>query len=366
MRKINFSAGPAALPENVLKQVQSEFLDWQGQGASILEVPHRGDAAVALLKEARDDLRTLLEIPTDFHLLFVHGGGRGQFASIPLNLLGKNSKASYLLTGHWSKAAAEEAKLYGDISIAANLNEAETPWCIPEKSTWSVPRDASYLYYCENETLTGVEFQAAPDVSIPVVADMTSSILSKPIDWSRHALIHAGMQKNIGPTGLSVVILHKDYLSQAMPITPSIFHYKNQVAHSSGYNTLPMFNVYVAGLVFKALIKQGGIKAVQAINKRKAEKLYAAIDGSGFYKNNVDKSCRSTMNVTFHLPTEKLEKQFLRDASEQGLINLAGHRTVGGVRASIYNAMPESAVDGLIEFMEAFIYRATHACHPVT
>lgn len=349
MRKFNFSAGPAALPEEVLLHLQYDLLDWQAQGVSILEMPHRAPAAINLLEETVQLFRGLLKIPDHFQILFMHGGARMQFAAIPMNLLGQNSNAVYLNTGYWSEAAAAEAKRYGDISVPPL-----------KKGGGEVFRaggifNAAYVHYCDNETIDGIEFSSPPVVdNIPLVSDMSSNILSRPIDWGRFGLIYAGMQKNIGPAGLAVVVVREDLLDQAQAMTPSVLHYKTQVKAHSAYNTLPLFNIYAASLVFKWLQKQGGVEAIALINQRKAQKVYAVIDKHELYHNDVDLSCRSRMNITFSLPNKNLEEKFIKEARERGFINLEGHPSAGGIRLSVYNAISEPMVDRLVAFMEEF------------
>ena len=353
------------MPEEVLLQLQAEFLEWSAQGASILEAPHRSCAAAYLLEETTDLFRKLLKIPSHFHILFMHGGARAQFAAIPMNLLGKSTEAIYVNTGYWSEAAAAEAKRYGSIEeinfLGGNVGWAEL--AKPNKMLLGFASSAqptcAYAHYCDNETISGVEFPEPPDVgNLPLISDMSSNILSRPIDWSRFGLVYAGMQKNIGPAGLAVVVVRDDLLDQALSITPSILHYQTQVKHGSAYNTLPLFNIRAAQLVFQWLEKKGGVEEMACINQRKAERVYAVIDKHDMYHNRVDPSCRSRMNITFSLPTQELEEQFIKEANAHQLINLTGHRSGGGsrgIRISLYNAMSEAAVEVLVEFMEGFV-----------
>lgn len=354
MRAYNFSAGPATLPIEVLDQVRDELLDWRGMGTSVMEISHRGDAFRELATESERDFRDLLSIPDDYHVLFVQGGGRGQFSMVPLNLLRGKALADYVNTGVWSGLAAKEAAKYCQINpVASAENSGFTT--IPDFSTWSLNSESAYVHIVDNETVNGVEYTFIPDTgSVPLVSDMSSNILSKPIDVSRYGLIYAGVQKNIGPAGLAVVIVRKDLVGQALPITPCLYDYQNHVNQNSLYNTPPTFSWYVCALVFKWLKKQGGVAAISEINARKAKKLYTYIDQSDFYNNTIDSRYRSTMNVVFRLRDESLNEAFLAKAKSAGLLYLKGHQLVGGMRASIYNAMPEAGVDALLNFMADF------------
>ena len=353
-RKYNFSAGPAMLPETVLEKAQEELLDWHGAGASIMEMSHRGKEFVAVHAEAERDVRDLLGVPDNYKVLFLQGGASTQFATIPMNLLRGKSKADYIWTGAWGKKAIGEAKKYCTVNVAAS-SESDKFTTIPPFETWSLSHDAAYVHYTPNETIGGVEFHWVPDVGdVPLVADFSSTILSRPIDVSRFGLIYAGAQKNIGPAGVTLVIVRDDLIGDVLPATPSVYDYAQQAEADSMLNTPPTYAIYIAGLVFKWLKEQGGLSAMAAINERKARKLYAAIDESGFYGNPVEKSSRSWMNVPFVLANADLDKEFLAGAEEAGLTTLKGHRSVGGMRASIYNAMPEAGVDALIEYMADF------------
>ena len=353
-RVYNFSAGPAMLPEAVLQQAQAELPDWHGAGASIMEMSHRGKEFVSVAAEAEQDVRDLLSIPKNYKVLFLQGGATAQFATIPMNLLRGKNAADYILTGAWGKKAISEAKKYCAVNIAAS-SEGNKFSGIPAFDNWSLSKDAAYVHYTPNETIGGVEFHWVPDVGdVPLVADFSSTILSRPIDVGRFGLIYAGAQKNIGPAGVTLVIVRDDLIGTVLPMTPSVFDYAKQAEADSMLNTPPTYAVYLAGLVFKWLKQQGGLTAMGKINEHKASKLYAAIDGSSFYRNPVDKPSRSWMNVPFVLANAELDKEFLAGATQAGLTTLEGHRSVGGMRASIYNAMPEAGVDALIAYMADF------------
>ncbi|NLO79932.1 MAG: 3-phosphoserine/phosphohydroxythreonine transaminase [Xanthomonadaceae bacterium] len=357
-RVFNFSAGPAMMPEEVLKQASEEMLDWRGTGMSVMEMSHRGKEFAAIAAEAEQDLRDLLNVPANYKVLFLQGGATGQFAAVPMNLLRGKQRADYINTGAWSAKAISEARKYCEVNVAAS-GEASNFLSIPPQSEWKLDPDAAYVHYTPNETISGVEFGWVPDVGdVPLVADMSSTILSRPIDVTRFGLIYAGAQKNIGPAGLAIVIVREDLLGQPQPSTPTFLNYTLQAEADSMVNTPPTYTWYLAGLVFKWLKRKGGLEAMAEINKRKADKLYAAIDNSGgFYRSPVDPDCRSWMNVPFLLPSKELEQKFLEEAKQAGLVTLSGHRSVGGLRASIYNAMPEEGVDRLVEFMQDFARR---------
>lgn len=357
LRPFNFSAGPAVLPEVVLEQAKAELLDWQGTGMSVMEMSHRGQAFMAIASEAETDLRALLNIPEHYQVLFLQGGASAQFAMIPMNLLGNKKQADYLNTGSWSEKAIAEAHHFAKVNVVAS-SSAQQFMTVPERTTWQCDEQAAYFHYTPNETIQGVEFHFIPEVGdVPLVADMSSTILSRPIDVSKYGLIYAGAQKNIGPAGLTVVIIREDLLDKSLPNTPTIFNYATLAKDKSMYNTPPTFAWYIAGLVFKWLKREGGLAAMGQRNQRKAEKLYAAIDNSTFYRNPVDPRYRSWMNVPFILDSPDLDKTFLTQAKEAGLLTLAGHRSVGGMRASIYNAMPEEGIQALIDFMHNFAQR---------
>jgi phosphoserine aminotransferase len=350
----NFSAGPAALPLEVLEQVGAELTDWQSSGMSVMEISHRSKAFIAVAEQAESDLRDLLAIPANYRVLFLQGGASGQFAAIPLNLAAADSTVDYINTGNWSKKALTEAKRYcAQVNVVADA-AADGYNSVPDESLWKRSANAAYLHCTPNETIGGVAFPHIPQSAVPLVADYSSSILSGPLDVSRFGLIYAGAQKNIGPSGLCVVIVRDDLLGKARATTPSIWDYKQMAADGSMSNTPPTFGWYMAGLVFKWLKRQGGLVAMGARNLDKAAALYAAIDGSGFYRNPVQPNCRSIMNVPFTLLKPELDKAFLAAAKEAGLTNLEGHRSVGGMRASIYNAMPPEGVAALISFMQEF------------
>lgn len=353
-RIFNFNAGPAGLPTEVLEQAREELLDWQGLGMSVMEISHRSKQFIALAAEAEADLRALMNIPSNYKVLFLQGGARLQFAMVPMNLLRGKQTADYFNTGEWSKLAIKEARRYADVSIVASA-EASHFTSIPAQSTWQLNPNAAYVHFTSNETVNGVEFFQEPAVGqVPLVADMSSDILSRPIDVSKYGLIYAGAQKNIGPAGLTLVIVREDLLGSALPFAPIMMDYKTHADNDSMYNTPPTFAWYLAGLVFKWLQRQGGIAAIEKINQRKAEKLYQYIDSSGFYSNPVDPNYRSRMNVIFHLANEELNEPFLKAANSAGMAGLKGHKLLGGMRASIYNAVSESAVAALIDFMKDF------------
>ncbi len=353
-RVFNFSAGPAMLPEPVLQQARDELLDWQGAGMSVMEMSHRGKAFLSIAEQAEADLRELLAIPDNYKVLFLQGGASLQFAAIPMNLLRGRGRADYINTGAWSKKAIAQARAYGEVDVVASTEESGFTR-VPDADSLHFNADAAYVHYTPNETIGGVEFPYVPDTGdIPLVADMSSTILSRPIDVSKFGLIYAGAQKNIGPAGLTIVIVRDDLMGEARPGTPNVMDYKAQADAGSMLNTPPTYSWYLAGLVFKWLKHLGGLASMAEINRRKAEKLYAAIDASDFYRSPVDPACRSWMNVPFTLADSGLDKAFLDGAEAAGLATLKGHRSVGGMRASIYNAMPEEGVDALIAYMQEF------------
>lgn len=356
-RKYNFCAGPAALPEAVLQQAAAELIDYQGAGLSIMEMSHRSPEIVAIAEKAEADFRELLDISDDYAVLFLQGGASTQFASVPLNLLGDKTTADYVNTGQWSKKAIKEAKRFADINVVASSEDTNFT-TIPAFESWQLNKDAAYLHYTPNETIGGVEFMWTPQVDVPIVADMSSTILSRPIDVNQFGVIYAGAQKNIGPAGLTIAIVRKDLLGKATAHCPAMLDYKTAAENDSMYNTPPTYGIYLAGLVFQWLKDQGGLAAIEAVNRRKADKLYNFIDTSGFYANPVEVASRSLMNVPFTLANSDLDKQFLAESEEAGMLNLKGHRSVGGMRASIYNAVPEAAVDALIDFMKNFESKA--------
>ena len=354
----NFSPGPAMLPTAVLERAQAEMLDWQGSGMSVREVSHRGKAFVEFAARSEQNLRELLAVPDNYKLLFLPGGATLQFASVPLNIAPPGAVVDYAITGNWGEKAASEAARYATVNVVANSKPSKFT-TVPDYDAWRVSPGAAYLHYTPNETVYGVEFHTIPEVSdAPLVADFSSSILSRPLDVSRYGVIYAGAQKNIGPAGLALVIVREDLLGRARRETPGVIDYKTMSESDSMWNTPPTFGWYLAGLVFEWLKEQGGLAAMGERNRRKAEKLYAAIDASPFYSNPVDPRYRSWMNVPFTLADPSRDSEFLKQADAAGLTNLKGHRSVGGMRASIYNAMPEEGVDALLELMAEFERRA--------
>jgi phosphoserine aminotransferase len=356
-RVFNFCAGPAALPEVVLAQARDELLDWHGRGLSVMEMSHRGKDMVGIAERAEADLRELLDVGDDYAVLFLQGGATAQFAAIPMNLLGGATTADYVDTGQWSQKAIAEARKYCDVNVAASA-EATRYTTVPAQDLWQRSPAAAYLHYTPNETIGGVEYGWVPEVgSTPLIADMSSTILSRPIDVNRFGVIYAGAQKNIGPAGLVIVIVRRELLGRADPRTPAVLDWTLQTKNASMYNTPPTFSIYLAGLVFDWLKRQGGLSAVGEANRRKAERLYGYIDASGFYANPVEPASRSWMNVPFTVADAALEKPFVAQATAAGLLYLEGHRSVGGMRASIYNALGMDAVDALIAFMQDFAQR---------
>lgn len=355
MRVFNFSPGPAALPLEVLQQAQEELPDWQHSGMSVMEVSHRGKAFLEVAQQAEADLRELMAIPANYKVLFLQGGASAQFSAVPMNLSTADSTADYINTGTWSKKALKEAQRHLKVNVAAD-EAASNYTTVPKQAALKLTPGAAFVHYAANETIGGVEFPYVPQTNgVPLVTDMSSTILSRPIDVSQFGLIYAGAQKNIGPSGLCIVIVREDLIGKARSTTPSILDYKAMADEESMLNTPPTFSWYIAGLVFKWVKKQGGLAAMGQLNRAKAEKLYAAIDSSGgFYRNPVAVDCRSWMNVPFTLINPELDTKFLSEAQKAGLANLKGHRSVGGMRASIYNAIPMAGVDALIAFMRDF------------
>lgn len=353
-RVINFSAGPAVLPLEVLEQARNDIPDWQGCGMSVMEISHRSKAFIGVAETAEADLRDLMEISDDYAVMFLQGGATLQFALLPMNLSQPGDTVDYLLTGSWSKKAEKEARIVRNARIVADgADSAYTD--VPARESWQLDPSAAYFHYTPNETIGGVEIHQPPEVGdVPVLADMSSTILSRPIDVSRFGVIYAGAQKNIGPAGLTLVIMRRDLLERAPDNLPNIMRYKSHADGGSMLNTPPTFGWYLAGLVFKWLKAQGGLAAMGERNQRKAELLYDAIDTSDFYANPVARDCRSWMNVPFTLARPELDSEFLKQAEQAGLMNLKGHRSVGGMRASIYNAMSEDGVQALVDFMAEF------------
>ena len=351
----NFSAGPAVLPKAVLQQAQAEMLDWHGSGMSVMEMSHRGPEFIGIAAKAEADLRELLDIPANYKVLFLQGGASLQFSMVPLNLLRGKSSADYVNTGIWSKKAIDEAKRYANVNVVASGADKNFSY-VPDFSTWQCDKDAAYLHFTPNETIGGVEFDWLPETGgVPLVADMSSDILSKKIDVSKYGLIYAGAQKNIGPAGLTLVIVREDLIGNAAPGTPTLLDYKIHAEHDSMYNTPPTYGIYIAGLVFQWLKNNGGIDAMARVNAEKAQLLYGAIDrSSGFYNCPVAVANRSRMNVPFTLQDASLDGAFLKGAEARGLLQLKGHKLAGGMRASIYHAMPIEGVAALVEYMREF------------
>ena len=350
----NFSAGPAVLPREVLARAGDEMLDWHGSGMSVMEMSHRGTQFMGIAAEAEKDLRELLSVPANYKVLFLSGGATLQFAGIPLNLLAGKGKADYVVTGEWSRRAAIEARNFCDVGIAASSEDRRYCYA-PAQRDWKVRADAAYIHYCSNETIGGVEFQWIPATgSVPLVADASSHILSRPLDVSKFGLIYAGAQKNIGPAGLTVVIVREDLPGHAQKGTPSVLDFKRQADADSMLNTPATYGIYVAGLVFKWLKQLGGLAVMEKRNIAKAKLIYDVLDASGFYRSPVAREDRSRMNIPFTLADEGLVADFLKGAEDHGMIQLKGHKLAGGIRASIYNAMPEEGVRALAEYMRDF------------
>ena len=353
-RNFNFSAGPAMLPTAVIERAREEMLDWNGSGMSVMEMSHRGKEFVSIAEKAEADLREILNVPDNYKVLFLQGGASSQFAMVPLNLLRGKSSADYLNTGMWSKKAIAEAKRFCNVNLAGDTSE-DNFTSVPDQESLNLDPNAAYVHYTPNETIGGVEFDYVPETgNAPLVADMSSTSLSRPVNVSKFGIIYAGAQKNIGPSGLTIVIIREDLIGNPADGIPTMFNYATHVDAGSMYNTPPTYNWYVAGLVFEWIKDQGGLSAMAEINERKARKLYTAIDNSGFYANPVAENARSWMNVPFTLADSSLDAEFLSGATERGLLTLKGHRSVGGMRASIYNAMPEKGVDTLISYMQEF------------
>lgn len=349
----NFSAGPAVLPKAVLARAQAEMLDWHGSGMSVMEMSHRGKEFTSILEKTEADFRKLLNIPNTYKVLFLQGGAIAENAIIPMNLLNGKS-ADYVVTGAWSKRSVDDAKAYGNIHVVAS-SEADGFTHVPSFTDWQLNKDAAYVHYCTNETINGVEFVDVPDThGVPIVADMSSHILSRPIDVTQYGVIYGGAQKNIGPAGLCLVIVREDLLDRASALTPAVFNWKTQAENQSMINTPPTYSIYIAGLVFEWLLEQGGVEAIEQQNIAKANLLYNHLDQSDFYYNPIQKAYRSRMNVPFRLRDETLNDAFLKGAEAQGLLQLKGHRMVGGMRASMYNAMPIEGVQALVAYMEEF------------
>ena len=353
-RVFNFSPGPAALPEPVLRQAADEMLDWHGSGMSVMEMSHRGKEFIAIHAEAEALLRKLLAVPAHYKVLFMQGGAIGENAIVPLNMLRGKTSADYVDTGEWSKKSIKEAQKYGAVNVAGSSKDSGYTR-VPPRAGWQLDPQAAYVHICSNETIGGVQFHWTPDTGkVPLVADMSSDILSRPIDVSKYGLIYAGAQKNIGPSGVTIVIVRDDLIGHASPHCPSAFDYKMVADNDSMYNTPPTYAIYIAGLVLKWIESQGGLPAMEAHNRKKAAVLYDHLDGTRFYSSAVAREDRSLMNVVFRLPDDKLDEPFLKGAQERGLVQLKGHRSVGGMRASIYNAMPIEGVRALVAYMKEF------------
>jgi phosphoserine aminotransferase len=360
-RVYNFSAGPAVLPQEVLKQAADEMLDWHGSGMSVMEMSHRGKEFISIYEAAERDLRELLAVPANYRILFLQGGGIGENAIVPMNLVGRKAQPAtvdFIHTGSWSGKSLKEAKKYCQVNVAASSQNIGFK-AIPSRESWNLTRGAAYVHVCTNETIDGVEFQYTPDVAAdtdgaPLVADMSSHILSRRIDVSQYGVIFGGAQKNIGPAGVTLVIVRDDLIGHALSICPSAFDWKLVADNHSMYNTPPTYGIYIAGLVFQWLKRQGGIDAMEKRNIEKAELLYGYLDSTGFYRNDIAKDCRSRMNVPFFLKDETLNEAFLAGAKERGLLQLKGHKSVGGMRASIYNAMPIEGVRVLVDYLKEF------------
>ena len=358
-RVFNFSAGPAALPESVLRTAADEMLDWHGSGMSVMEMSHRGKEFIAIHAEAEGLLRELMGVPAHYKVLFLQGGAIGENAIVPMNMLRGRTSADYINTGEWSKKSIKEAKKYCSVNVAAS-SEANNFTSVPKRDSWKLDPKAAYVHICSNETIGGVEYHWTPDTGdVPLVADMSSNIMSRPVDVSRYGLIYGGAQKNIGPAGATIVIVRDDLIGQALPITPSAFDYRQQADNDSMFNTPATYSIYIAGLVFNWIKSRGGLAAMEQHNRRKAAILYDYLDATGFYANPVAREDRSLMNVPFKLHDDKLDEAFLKGAQARGMVQLKGHRSVGGMRASMYNAMPIEGVQALVAYMKEF--EASHA-----
>ena len=353
-RVFNFSAGPAALPESVLRQAADEMLDWHGSGMSVMEMSHRGKEFIAIHAECEALLRELLAIPTNYKVLFMQGGAIGENAIVPMNMLRGRTSADYVNTGEWSKKSMKEASKYAAVNVVASSEDTRFDR-VPKRETWRLDPNAAYVHICANETIGGVEYHFVPDVGdVPLIADVSSNIMSRPLDVSKFGLIYGGAQKNIGPAGLTIVVVRDDLLGGALPITPSAFNYAEQAASDSMLNTPPTYAIYIAGLVFNWIKARGGLVAMEAYNRKKAAVLYDFLDATSFYSSPIQREDRSLMNVPFKLKDDALDAAFLKGAEAQGMVQLKGHRAVGGMRASIYNAMPVEGVQALVAYMKEF------------
>lgn len=350
----NFSAGPAALPKEVMEKAQKEFVDWNDLGTSVMEISHRSKEFIKVAEDAEQDLRDLLNIPDNYKVLFCQGGARAQFAAVPLNLLGDADKATYIDAGYWAESAIDEAQKYCQVDTFVAKTEVEGKTAVLPATEWKVAPDAAYVHFCPNETIDGIEISDLPQTDKPIVADMSSNILSRQIDVSKYGVIYAGAQKNIGPAGICIAIVRDDLLELASKVVPSFMSYKVLAEKDSMFNTPPTYAWYLSGLVFKWLKEQGGVAEIEKVNQEKASLLYNQIDGSDFYINNIHPDNRSRMNVPFQLAKPELDSLFLAQAAERGMVALKGHRVAGGMRASIYNAMPLEGVQALVDFMKEF------------
>lgn len=355
-RPFNFSPGPSTLPLSVLGKIRDAIPDWQGLGYTVMEASHRSQAFIDLVEKVEQQWRELLAIPDDYHVLFMPGGATAQFAAVPMNLLRSKTKAAYVNTGYWSKKAIDEAKLYADVDVIATAMNQE-PYCVPELDVKALNKDFSYLHLTSNSSIYGMQFDAFPECNVPLVADMSSDILSRELDISQFGLIYAGAQKNAGIAGLTVVIVRKELVDQPRDKTPSVLCYDQQAKKQSLLNTPDTFAFFVMNLVLDWIKEQGGVAAIDVLNQRKAGYIYDVIDSSNFYINPVEKTSRSLINIPFRLPTDELTALFLDEATQAGLLNLKGHRVLGGIRASLYNAMPEEGAQALAEFMKSFVQK---------
>ena len=353
----NFASGPAILPKEVLQQAQAEMMDWNGTGMSVMEMPFTSDEFQSIATQAQSNLNLLLDLPENYHILFMQGGAYAHFSLLAMNLLGKNKHADYVQTGHWSTRAINEAKRYGDINIVSS-SEASGFDHIPKQSKWNLNNKTAYCHITSNETADGVQFHWVPNTEdVPLIADVTSDFLARKIDVSQYGMLYASAQKNIGAAGLTIVIIRDDLLDQSMDLTPAVFNYGKQAKNNSRVNTLPTYSIYISGLIFRWLLDLGGLDEIEILNNKKSEALYAVIDNDDQYQCSVNTDDRSTVNICFNLDDESKEATFLQEAASLGLINLKGHGAKGGVRASLYNAMPQSGVDALINFMQEFSAR---------
>ncbi len=352
----NFASGPAMLPKEVLEQAQTDILDWNGTGMSVMEMPFTCDAFQSIATQTHNNLSLLLDIPDNYHILFMQGGAYAHFSLLAMNLLGNSNQADYVHTGHWSTRAIKEARRYGDINIVASSEKSNFDH-IPDQATWQLNSNAAYCHITSNETANGVQFHWIPELEgTPLIADVTSDFLSRKIDVSKYGMLYASAQKNIGIAGLTIVIIRDDLLDQSMDITPTVFNYREQTKNNSNVNTLPTYSIYMSGLIFEWLLNLGGLDKIENINNTKAESLYDAIDNNKIYQCSVKKEDRSTVNICFNLESKSMETVFLKEAARVGLINIAGHGAIGGIRASLYNAMPQSGVDALTNFMQEFLF----------